>query len=336
MARPNEEFLLAWSSLSTDDPVPGWQAIMLPPVGPIDVQAGKRSPDNAEAILLSFPAARLAAAEKLPEGQGFSVERANPDNTRILCLALTRRAAGSTELFAAMACDVVGALDEAAAVGASEQKLLTIFLGRVSAWQEFMRKGSPTLSPEAEIGLAGELFMLRTIIDAGVPLVSAIEAWVGPLDGVQDFVLGTGALEVKTTLSSSGFLAKIGSLEQLDDSVRQPLLMAGVRLHQIETGQSLPDLVAEMRDVSAGEPEAVRLLGERLIAAGYFDPHIDRYIRRFNLVDTHIVEVKDNFPRLTPSRVPQGIMKATYEIDMDKITGFNIPANVALKKLGVI
>lgn len=336
MARPSEEFLLAWSSLSADDSTPGWQAIALPPAGPVDVQAGRRSPDNAEAILLGFPSARLAPAEKLPEGQGFSVERADSDGARQLRLALTRRAAGSADLFAAMACDVVGALDEAASAGAAEPKLLQVFLGRVGAWQEFMRKGSQTLSPEAEIGLVGELTLLRSIIDAGVPLASAIEAWVGPLDGPRDFELGTGAVEVKATLSAAGFPARIGSLEQLDDCVRQPLFLAGARLRQSETGQSLPALVAEMRDVAAGEPEAVRLLSERLIAAGYFEAHADRYVRRFTLADTRVVEVKDGFPRLTPGSVPLGVTGATYEIDLDKAAGPSIPAAEALKKLGVI
>jgi hypothetical protein len=336
MARPSEEFQLAWSSLSTDDPTPGWQAIALPPAGTIGIQAGRRSPDNAEAILLGFPSSRLALAEKLPEGQGFSVERADSEGAGELRLALTRRAAGSAELFASMACDVVGALDEAAAAGAAEPRLLQVFLGRVGAWQEFMRKGSQSLSPEAEIGLVGELALLRAIIDEGVPVASAIESWVGPLDGVRDFEIGTGAVEVKATLSAAGFPAKIGSLEQLDDSLRQPLFLAGARLRQGDTGKNLPELVAEMRDVAAGEAEAVRLLSERLIAAGYFDAHADRYIRRFTLVDTCVLEVKDDFPRLTPGSVPLGVTKATYEIDLDKAAGPSIPAAVALKKLGAI
>ena len=59
MARPSEEFLLAWASLSGDDPTPGWQAIALPSAGPVEVQAGRRSPDNAESVLLGFSSAQL-------------------------------------------------------------------------------------------------------------------------------------------------------------------------------------------------------------------------------------------------------------------------------------
>lgn len=328
---------MAWSSLTSSDTEPGWQAISLPSAGPLQVRAGRRSPDNAEAVLVGFPTARLAAADKLPEGQGFAVERADPEGNGRLWLALTRKSAGSAELFAAMACDVVGAIDDAVAASADEAKLLRVLTGRVGAWQEFMRKGMQALlSPEAELGLIGELTLLRAIIDAGVPSAQAIESWVGPLDGIQDFELGTGALEVKATLSSAGFPAKIGSLEQLDDSTRQPLFLAGARLRQTESGQNLPSIVEAMRLAIKGDAEAERLLAERLLAAGYVDSHADRYPRRFEQAGTRVVQVTDSFPRLTSGTVPAGIMRAMYEIDLDKAPGNNIGAEAALKKLGAI
>ncbi len=334
MARPSEEFLLAWASLSGDDPTPGWQAIALPPAGPVEVQAGRRSPDNAESVLLGFSSAQLAAAEKLPEGQGFVVERANPEHSGQLRLALTRRFSGSAELFAAMACDVVGALDEAASSGAGESKLLRVFIRRVSAWQEFMRKGSRALSPEAEIGLVGELTVLKAIVDAGISHAIAVESWVGPLDGVQDFELGIGAIEVKATLSADGFPMKVGSLEQLDDSMRQPLFLAGVRLRQVETGKSLPDMVDGLRESTKIDMEAVTTLSDRLIAAGYFDVHSERYVRRFIVMDIRVIIVDSTFPRLTHATVPSGITHASYGIELGKNAGTNIGIPEALMKLG--
>jgi len=327
---------MAWSSLTGNDAEPGWQAIALPAAGPLELRAGRRSPDNAEAVLVGFPSARLAAAGKLPEGQGFAVERADPEGNGRLWLALTRKPAGSPELFAAMACDIVGALDEAASAGADEPKLLRVFIGRVGAWQEFMRKGTQALSPEAEIGLIGELTLLRAIIDAGVPSALAIESWVGPLDSIQDFELGTGALEVKATLSAAGFPAKIGSLEQLDDTTRQPLFVAGAKLRQTASGQNLPEIVEAMRVSIKGDAESERLLAERLLAAGYIDSHADHYPRRFELAGTRVVEVVDDFPRLTSGKVPAGIMWAMYEIDLDKAPGENAGVKGALKKLGAI
>ncbi len=336
MARPSNEFLMAWSSLSGDAVESGWQAIALPAAGLLEIRAGRCSPDNAEAVLVGFPSVQLAAADKLPEGQGFAVERADPEGNGKLWLALTRKSAGSVELFATMACDVVGTLDAAAVMRVEDSTLVRIFLRRVGAWQEFMRKGTQALDPEAEIGLVGELGLLHAIIDAGVPSALATESWVGPLGGIQDFQLGTGALEVKTTLSSTGFPARIGSLEQLDDSLRQPLFVAGVRLKQTAGGHNLPEIIEELRLVLKGDAESERLLTERLLAVGYIDLHADRYPRRFEQVEVRIVEVDKDFPRLTIGSVPTGVMRAMYEIDLDKVPSVNVGADGILKILGAI
>jgi hypothetical protein len=237
---------MAWSALSGVGEEHGWQAISITSASPLEILAGRRLPDNAEAVLVGFPSIRLSASDKLPEGQGFSVENLDRQGDSKLWLALTRKVAGIKELFAVMASDVVGALNDAAAAGANEFQLLRVFIGRVGAWQEFMRKGQQELSAEAEIGLAGELFVLRSIMDAGVSTAIAVESWLGPLDALQDFELGTGALEVKSTLSDVGFKAKIGSLEQLDDSIRQPLFVVSVRLKQVVNGKTLPEIIDEM------------------------------------------------------------------------------------------
>lgn len=334
MALLIDDIELAWRSLRDSADASGWRSISIATIGPCSLRAGLSFPDQNEALLASFSSSAVPSAEKLPDGQGFAVSRVEPNGDGLTWLALARSVHGSLELFATMVADVAHALDAESSV--DEKLLLRVFLGRLRAWQEFMRKGAHALSPESEIGLVGELTLLRAIIDAGLPLASAIESWAGPLDGVRDFEIGTGSLEVKATLSTAGFPAKIGSLAQLDDSVHQPLFLAGARLRQTDTGQSLPDLVAEMRDLAAGQAEAVRLLSERLNAAGYFDAHADRYIRRFTLADTRIVEVKEGFPRLTSGSVPLGVTKATYEIDLDKAAGPSISAADALKKLGAI
>ena len=334
MARPSDEFVLAWNSLVGAAEGYGWRTIPIMAAGLCVLSAGRCFPGNEEALLAGFSSAAITTAEKLPEGQGFSVERVDPHYDGKTWLALTRRSSGSLELFLAMVCDVTGALD--AEAGANEARLLRVFLGRVRAWQEFMRKGAQALSPEAEIGLIGELTLLATIIEAGVPAALAIESWVGPLDGIQDFELGTGAIEVKATLSSAGFPARIGSLEQLDDAVRQPLFVAGARLRQTAGGQNLPDFVGALRASIAGDAEAGRMFAERLLAAGYFDAHVDRYPRRFDLAGTRLIEVGQGFPRLTPGVVPAGVLKAMYEIDLDKASGESVELEAALIKMGAL
>jgi hypothetical protein len=336
MVRPSNEFHLAWSSLTSPENALGWQVIDLPSAGPLQLRAGRRSPDNAEAILVGFKSARVSASEKLPEGQGFTVEKADPDGTGQAWLALTRKSAGSVELFSTMTCDVVGALDDAVTYSIDETKLMRVLISRVSAWQEFMRKGAQALSAEAEIGLVGELLLLNAIVDAGVSSVDAVAAWVGPLDGVQDFQIGTGAIEVKSTVGAAGFVAKIGALEQLDNSTLQPLYLAGIRLRQLESGQTLPMIAEKMRSTIFAEPEAARLFAERLLAAGYVDLHAERYQRRFELGQIRLIEVTDAFPRLTRSNVPKGVLRAVYEIDLDEVSAHDGTIVTVLAEMGAV
>jgi hypothetical protein len=336
MARPNDEFGLAWRSLSEDRLAQGWRTIPIAPAGPCRMSAGRRFPGNQEAVLFSFPTLGIPAAAALPEGQGFAVERVDPIGDGGSWLALARQASGAMDIFEAMVCDVAGALDAQAAVSPDEAKLLRVLLGRARAWQEFMRKGAGALSPEAEIGLIGELVALRSIIDAGVPAAQACDSWVGPKRGVRDFELGTGGIEIKAALSAIGFMARVGSLDQLDDTARQPLFIAAVRIRQSEDGAGLPDRVEDFRDLVRGDAEAERLFGERLLAAGYIDRHASKYTRRFAIANMKVIEVQEGFPRLTRSRVPSAITWANYEIDLDKAPGKDVVISEALRRLGVI
>jgi len=335
MARPSEEFLLAWSSLSGNDPIPGWQAISLTPAGPVKLQAGRRSPANVEAILFYFPTAKLARTEKLPEGQGFLIERADPENYGGLRLALTRQEAGSTELFAAMVCDVVGALDDIAATGVDETKLLRVLIGRVVAWKQFMSRGANPLSPEAELGLAGELNFMIALLGSGISADEVLVAWVGPDDAPQDFLLGDGAIEVKSTMSSSGFPVKIASLEQLDDAIASPLFLAAVRFSREETGLTLPEMVAETEQRLGGELGVISFFKERLMVSGYFEGHSSHYTRKFESKEKRIFSVSEGFPRLTPGTVPAGVTRALYEINLDHAGEFLSDLDAALQLLGV-
>lgn len=334
MARPTDEFLLAWEYLAGEAAQNGWRSIPVAPAGSCHLMAARRFPGNGESLLAHFPTVKIPVAEKLPEGHGFTIDRVDPHGEGETWLALTRKESGSVELFVAMVGDVVGALDTEAA--SSEGRLLTIFLGRVRAWQEFMRKGIQGLEPEAEIGLIGELSFLSSMMAAGIPASLAVESWMGPLDGIQDFEVGTGAVEVKATLSATGFPAKIGSLEQLDDSIRQPLFLAGVRLSQTASGRNLPEFVEHVRGILKADAEALRLFADRLLAAGFFAAHADRYSRRFSIVGTRVVEVGEGFPRLTHGTVPDGIRSARYEIDFDRASGENLGPIGAFKKLGVL
>lgn len=261
---------------------------------------------------------RLPKAEHLPAGRGFAVseEELAPEGGGRVWIALRRQAVGSRELFGVMAEDLLRLLRLSA--GDDEPTIFRTFIARIRGWQDFMQRGSDgVLPPESEVGLVGELQVLRDLIDAGVSPHLAVESWMGPVGGLHDFSIGTGAIEVKTSVAAVSFPAKVGSLDQLDDDFIKPLYVAAVRLAVDQSGMSLPDAVEETRSRLDVEPVARREFESRLLYAGYSDSASTRYTRRFTHVLSRIFPVDGAFPRLVRGVVPAGITRAQYEIDLD-------------------
>jgi len=330
-----ERFRKAWRALVGGHAGEGWQTITIELDAPCRFLAGRHFPGDMEAILVGFRDIKIPSQSDLPRGQGFEVSRLakDPLGGSHSWLALTRRDGGNLDLFAWMVEDVVGLLEGSASEG--EERLFRLFLARIHAWQQFMERGrSGALSQEAEVGLAGEILILWDLLKLGMPLVTALDAWQGPLDAIQDFMIGTGAIEVKTTISPRIFLATVSSLEQLDETLRQPLFVAGVRLVLGPTGRTLPEMIAEVCGLLQDDAAALATFEMRLAQAGYLQIMADRYVRRFVHSGTAILPVGVEFPKLTRFNVGCGIRAARYEVDLDTVSDTDVGMVHALEKLG--
>lgn len=329
------EILSIWRPLSGGDSEDGWRSIALAECNGCRLRAARRSPGNDEALLIGFPALKLPAQSQLPQGYGFRVEKTDLGEAGVgfHWLALVRQPAGSLEIFGQMVADIIGTLQES--MPSKEEVLFQKYLGRIRAWQNFMRKGHEGLSPEAELGLRGELEFLTELLTANVPMFTALDSWKGPMDGLHDFELGNGSVEVKTTVANEGFPAFIDSLEQLDDSQRAPLFLAGVRLRLDDNGTSLPQHIKQVREKLTDDPEALRRFESSMLHAGYLDSHESMYTRTFSLAELIIYRVDENFPRLTPFNVSVGVLRAKYEIDLGLVQSEKTDVVNALIDLGV-
>jgi hypothetical protein len=291
----HDELRFAWRALASNTAgAEGWSTIPLALTGPRKLRAGRYFPSNEEALLVGFTAVQVPPAAQLPQGHGFLVSKVDlgTEGSGGLWLALSRRTQGSLDMFTMMALDIIATLNAGSAT--AEERLFQLFLARIRAWQDFMRRGTDaTLGPEEEIGLFGELVFLRGMLDVGLPAVVAIESWLGPMNGIQDFVLGGGAVEVKTTIATVGFTATIGSLEQMDDSSRQPLFLAAIRICLDATGMSLPTIIEDTRTLLGEDPATGHTFNVKLIHAGYLDAVAEYYKRTFTHVSTRIMRVTE-------------------------------------------
>ena len=339
MALPTEsqDLLSAWRALAGDTENPGWRTIPVATDSACRLMAGRHFPDNAEALLVNFPSIRLPPPDRLPQGRGFGVARAElgvAEGGSGAWVALSRQPSGTLDLFSLMANDIISTVQ---ASSAADEGLFQLFLARIRAWQDFMgRDGGLVLAAEAEVGLFGELAMLGDLLDAGVPARIVVESWRGPADGLHDFVFGIGAIEVKSTVTAGGFPATVGSLEQLDDSLVTPLYLGAFRLAIEPTGRTLPARVAEIRNRLRVAPASRSEFDNRLVRVGFFDAWAQSYGRRFVRVDSRLLVVGEDFPRLTSANVGRPIRKARYEIDLDLVSAPSMSLAEVLAELGVI
>lgn len=332
----DDEILASWKALNNPGSGTGWQAVPVTSPGDCRIMAARHFPENDEALLIGFKLEGLPSSTQLPEGKGFRVEKIR--DARLgkdqIWVGLIRLKSGSLEIFLTMVRDVLTMVGKKS--GMPPATLFSAFIGRIRAWQDFMSKPRAVLGPEAEVGLFGELIFLKQLTDSGLNTFNAVESWYGPLDGLQDFMLGHGAVEVKATLAEKGFPAKIHSLEQLDDSVVQPIFLGAVRLSRNPSGWTLSELISVIRELMSQDRQALSEFDNRLLRAGYLDSHSEHYIRQFSVTEIRNLLVGEEFPRMTPGTVPSGIRSAKYEIDIDQTVSNEVPVDEMYRQLGII
>ena len=327
-----EGLIRAWKALVHQQSSEVWRFVHLTRIGDVSVEAGCHFPVGREALIVSFPGNQPVNLKHLPEGKGFDVSHikgqgAFPERTVI---ALVRKAAGPGDIFAVMVVDVLRTLGTT--YGAAHSELMDVYLERVREWQAFMERSRRPLSSDAQVGLMGELWMLRLLTDTSLG-PAALESWQGPVRAAQDFHVREGAIEVKSTVRTGPFLARINSIEQLDGD-RSPTFLCAFRFEENADGTSLPAIVSSLRSkfADAGIHRAFEAL---LMVMGYLDEHESLYGRRLVLKETRTFLSEGDMPRLTRATLPTAVTSVAYVLNVDALDTPSIGLSEVKKALGV-
>jgi hypothetical protein len=306
----------AWKALARQSSQEDWRFVRLTDLGAVTIEAGCHFPLGREALIVSFPVTTSINISKLPEGKGFDVTCITGQsvfNGRT-AIAIVRRPEGLPDIFAIIAVDLIRTLE--VGLESNKKDINQLFLERLKEWQDFMSRRHKPLSSDAQVGLYGELCLLKAL--SGTSLgASAIDCWLGPLRAAHDFHIFAGSIEVKSTTSKSSFNARINSIEQLD-SERLPLYLCAYRFEECTDGTSLSDLISQLREYfeQAGSKRKFEAL---LMVMGYLDEHSHLYCRLLSLKDEMAFRVEDNMPRLIRSNLPPAIRSATYVLNLDAL-----------------
>lgn len=327
-----QQILVAWKALSSTDNQEGWVTFPLYKHSNWSLLASYNLLKREEAIFLDINYSQILESRiTLPIAQGFRVQRFNEAARK--GFALVRQVDGDLDLFTKMIVDVCNTIIQYQDL--NENKLVSVFINRIYAWLSFMSKGERELSQEAELGLIGELEVILSLISLNLPISEVLNAWKGPLDGLKDFEMGSGAIETKSTLSNQGFVAKINSLEQLDDSEKSPLFLNGYRFSLNSVGKTLTERINLIREQLNDYPAELSRFNNLLLRIGYLESEKENYIRKFKTENSFFWLVDENFPRLVPGNIAVNIRHAKYEIDLTPFINQSIDLSLVLQKLGI-
>jgi len=333
MAWAESDLVTAWRALGGRRDAAAWRFVSIGAAGGVRFEAGLKLPDGREAVVAVFPAA-AGATGRLPEGQGFDVVPLEADvgSGGGEAIALVRRPEGEIGIFGIMAVDVLRSVERMASRPVGELRL--IFIRRVQEWQDFMaRGGRRPLTPEKQVGLFGELTMLKALFATDLGIAGAVACWMGPRRAAQDFHVLAGAVEVKSTAATGAFAAKINSIEQLD-AERAPLFLGALRFAEADDGRTLPELVADAR-LAADSVGARQELEASLIFSDYRDDHAPQYGRRLSLAQERCFEVTPAFPCLRRADLSPAITSARYGMDLDRLDAPWVDRSTMFAMLGV-
>ena len=251
--------------------------------------------------------------------KGVAIDLRLVEGNQALMLTLGQQV--DRDLFASLC----GSLAESLASVLTSEDAINVTFAHLRRWKAFLAGGNARLLPPEQVrGLFAELYFLSLMLDRFEDL-QAIASWHGPLAGQQDFHFGSTAVEVKATSALDRNTVRISSEDQLELTSGQ-LFLAVLLLHEapdLTSGLSLNDMVQTISSRLC-DPEATESFLERVACCGYVEiPAYD--VPRFEVGSERAFVVRDSFPRLVRSALPQGVRKVRYQIEIEHLGPFAVP-----------
>lgn len=193
----------------------------------------------------------------------------------------------------------------------------TSFANRLDHWRNFLKNSSSKkLTHEEEVGLIGELIILKSLIisnQADNPLLH----WTGPIGASHDFEYGSTSYEVKASTAKNKSTVNISSEFQLEADSGE-LYLIHVRLKEGADSTvifSLPDLVLDIEKLLP--PHLVEQFNALLACIGYFRVDREKYLNSTYIFEgASAYEVNEGFPKITFSSIDRSISKVKYSLNL--------------------
>lgn len=195
-------------------------------------------------------------------------------------------------------------------------------INRWNTWIKFFSRVSLPLSESEIRGLIGEVYFLKEFLIPEYGVDKSLEAFIGVDKAHKDFEIEDTWYEVKT-IHNGAHTTKISSLEQLDSDKEGSLVV--ITLDQgtlglddcVTLNKIIDDFRNHVGDKNAG------FFDEKMRKAGYiFDERYDEYT--YIIISLDKYNVSGEFPRIKKDTLPTGIVKASYELDLETVKDYKV------------
>ena len=209
-------------------------------------------------------------------------------------------------------------------------------LTRIKRWQDLLRRSRDgVLSFQEIIGLTGELFFLRDKLLRRLHPKAALATWRGPYGDEQDFVVSGTIFELKTQLVTADAHLQISSENQLDTSSGEIIVVhqtLGIAASAADDSRTLNGLVTEISTALNDDPDATDLFRAGLVEARY--AHRAEYdVTAWMFQNRRFFQVRDGFPRLTPTSLPTGVEHVKYLVALDSCLPFIVDVDATMGRV---
>lgn len=277
-----------------------------------------KSPDGFYGIAFSFSQeikVDISPFSNLSEIEVSLFKDNSFPDSKFLLIQLLNRGDRVRDIFAA----ICGNIADAILSISSERDAIKHVISQMRKWQDlFSKKLKSILSTQEQQGLYGELSFLQKLICSPIDKVRSIQYWVGPNMAPQDFISELWAVEVKTISVNKFPDVSINGELQLDESTLEKLFLYNLVVEIVpDDGQSLPELVGQVRSILCQDTIAFNMFENKLIYYGYYDIDADSYKeRRYNIRKENYYLVQGEFPRIKKDDLLFGVSDVKYTITL--------------------
>jgi len=198
---------------------------------------------------------------------------------------------------------------------------------RFFAWQRLLSSKHSVLPISVLKGLIGELSFARDVLSKRYSMDDIISAWQGPDGADRDYIFENTWFEIKS-ISTGKDEITISSLNQLEVDTDGYIVQFFVDESSSTDASAISvfSFIENIRKMLEQNPSAYFAFEQKLVNLGYVDKKAYEEIY-FTIHGPRYFVVDNSFPKLTTDSVPNGIIKAKYDVSLSCVAEYERAEN---------